>query len=111
MYKCLHAATTLPHSFPIMPNKDEIPPSQDMPVLDGSFSPLSYALTPYTYHEAMSGNFLSPVGEDEQSDLQEFQSLEPILHYPVLFGNLADKFHGVLAWCMFHVFLAGHNFC
>jgi hypothetical protein len=84
----LHAATTLPHSLPIMPNEDEIPPSQKMPFLDGSFSP---------------GNFLSPVGEDDQSDIQEFQSLEPILHYPVLFGNLADKFHAVLAWCMFQI--------
>jgi hypothetical protein len=99
----LHAATTLPHSLPIMPNEDEIPPSQKMPFLDGSFSPLSYALTHYTQHEAMSGNFLSPVGEDDQSDIQEFQSLEPILHYPVLFGNLADKFHAVLAWCMFQI--------
>jgi hypothetical protein len=99
----LHAATTLPHSFPILPNEDEIPPSQEIPFLvDCSFSPLSYALTHYTHHEAMSGHFLSPVGEDDQSDLQEFQSPEPILHYPVLFENLADKFHGVLAWCMFH---------
>jgi hypothetical protein len=92
-----------------MPDEGKIPPFHEMPFLDGSFSPLSYALTQYTHHEAMPGDFLSPVGEDDQSDLQDFQSLEPILHYPVLFGNLADKFHGVLAWCMFHVFLAEHS--
>jgi hypothetical protein len=71
-----------------------------VPFVD-EISPYSgYAMGLYGHHSPISESFLSHADVEDETMIQGYQLLEPVLQSPILFGSLADTFHGVLAQCM-----------
>jgi hypothetical protein len=76
-------------------------PFSHVPFNSASPPDSAYALELYGTQNYLSDSSSSPTDNDFGTDIQNYEVIEPVLQSSVLFGSLKDKFHEVLAQCMF----------
>lgn len=98
---------TSAYPISISDHKDYNPELFDATFMASNPAESSHALELYQQRNSMVENFLTEMSstvttsnsDNDDTMVTKYNSFEPVLHSPIMFKDLADKFHGMLAQC------------